>query len=193
MKVTLDLENLSVILEDTIKNNLNIVIKETIKETIQDYINKNVETLISQTVINNYEKFVNEYITTTKIKVGSNDPWSDIPAQEYTVEQFIKKSIKNCLDDKMLRIKKDDRYSSYETVAFEEYIKREFDPNKLVKKELDKFMDGIRKDINKTMKDTFDSSTKEMLSSAVLTVLNANDTYAKIQNNICCIADKQKE
>ena len=54
-------------------------------------------------------------------------------------------------------------------------------------------MDDIRKDINKTMKDTFDNSTKNMLSNAVLNILSTNDTYRQIENNIKCIADKRVE
>lgn len=41
------------------------------------------------------------------------------------------------------------------------------------------------------MKKTFDNSTKNMLSNAVLGILSANDTYRQIENNIKCIADKQ--
>lgn len=52
-------------------------------------------------------------------------------------------------------------------------------------------MDDIRKQVNTTMKETFDNSTKSMLSNAVLSILSANDTYRQIENNIKCIADKQ--
>ena len=62
-------------------------------------------------------------------------------------------------------------------MTIEEYIKRLFNPDELIKADLDKFMDEIRNDINKTMKETFDNSTKNMLSSAVLSILTANDTY----------------
>ena len=68
---------------------------------------------------------------------------------------------------------------------------RQFDFDDMIKKDLDKFMDDIRKQVNKTMKETFDNSTKSMLSNAVLSILGANETYRQIENNIKCIADKQ--
>ena len=43
---------------------------------------------------------------------------------------------------------------------------------------LDEFMDDIRKKINQTMKETFDQSTKDMLSSTVLNILTANNNIA---------------
>ena len=94
-----------------------------------------------------------------------------------------------------MKAKKKGRTSSYsddfEQVSFEEYINRSFNAEDLIKADLDKFMDGIRKDINKTMKETFDSSTKNMLSSTALSILTANDTYRQIENQIKCIADKR--
>lgn len=94
-----------------------------------------------------------------------------------------------------LKVKKKGRSGSYsddyESVTFEDYISRQFDPNEMIKKELDAFMDDIRKQVNTTMKETFDNSTKFMLSNAVLSILSANDTYRQIENNIKCIADKQ--
>lgn len=62
----------------------------------------------------------------------------------------------------------------------------------MIKNDLDKFMDDIRKQVNKTMKEVFDTSTKNMLSSSVLSILTANETYRQIENNIKCIADKRE-
>ena len=63
----------------------------------------------------------------------------------------------------------------------------------MIKNDLDKFMDDIRKQVNKTMKEVFDTSTtKIMLSSSVLSILTANETYRQIENNIKCIADKRE-
>lgn len=76
-------------------------------------------------------------------------------------------------------------------MSFEDYIKKSFNAEEIVKKDLDKFMDDVRKDINKAMKETFDNSTRNMLSSSVLSILTANETYRQIENNIKCIADKR--
>ena len=177
------------------RENIEAVIKEQVNNAVNKAIDKLAKDEINNAVSANFQRFVDEYIKNTTIKVGGNSYWDDEKQKEYTVEQYIKKELKDRLESKTLKAKKKGRTSSYsddfEQVSFEEYINRSFNADDLIKDNLDKFMDGIRKDINKTMKDTFDSSTKNMLSSAVLSILTANDTYRQIENQIKCIADKR--
>ena len=177
------------------RENIEAVIKEQVNNAVNKAIDKLAKDEINNAVSANFQRFVDEYIKNTTIKVGGNSYWDDEEQKEYTVEQYIKKELKDRLESKTLKAKKKGRTSSYsddfEQVSFEEYINRSFNVDDLIKADLDKFMDGIRKDINKTMKDTFDSSTKNMLSSAVLSILTANDTYRQIENQIKCIADKR--
>lgn len=195
MKVTIDLENLETLIKETTEKNIEAVIKEQVNNTVNKTIDKLAKDEINNAVSANFQRFVDEYIKNTTIKVGGNSYWDDEEQKEYTVEQYIKKELKDCLESKTLKVKKKGKTSSYsddfEHVSFEEYINRSFNADDLIKDNLNKFMDGIRKDINKTMKDTFDSSTKNMLSSAVLSILTANDTYRQIENQIKCIADKR--
>ena len=195
MKVTIDLENLEALVKETTEKNIEAVIKEQVNNAVNKAIDKLAKDEINNAVSANFQRFVDEYIKNTTIKVGGNSYWDDEKQKEYTVEQYIKKELKDRLESKTLKAKKKGRTSSYsddfEQVSFEEYINRSFNTDDLIKDNLDKFMDGIRKDINKTMKDTFDSSTKNMLSSAVLSILTANDTYRQIENQIKCIADKR--
>ena len=191
MKVTIDLENLEQLVQTTTEKNIETIIKKQVAETVRKTIDELAKEVIADTVTENFQRFVDEYIKTTTIKVGGNSYWDDEEQKEYTVEQYIKYELKKRLESKKLRVKKKGRTSSYsydfEEVTFEEYIKRSFNPEELIKSDLYKFMDKIRKDINKTMKETFDNSTKNMLSSAVLNILTANDTYRQIENNIKCI------
>ena len=195
MKVTIDLENLEQLVQTTTEKNIESIIKKQVAETVRKTIDELAKKEIADTVSENFQRFVDEYIKTTTIKVGGNSYWDDEDQKEYTVEQYIKQELKKRLESKKLRAKKKGHTSSYnddyEEVTFEDYIKRSFNPEELIKSDLDKFMDGIRKDINKTMKETFDNSTKNMLSSAVLNILSANDTYRQIENNIKCISDKR--
>lgn len=190
MKVTLDLEGLGQIIESTVSDNLESVINKQVEKCVEKKIDELAKSVIAEKVSENFQRFVDEYITTTKIKVGGNSYWDDEEAKEFTVEQYIKYELKKRLESKNLKVKSKGRYSDYDEVTFEEYINRAFSPDDLIKGELDEFMDDIRKKINKTMEDTFDQSTKNMLSSTVLSILTANDTYRKIENNIKCIADK---
>ena len=196
MKVTIDLENLEGLVKGTIETNIETVVKEQVEAVIKKTIDKLAKDTINDAVSSNFERFVNEYIANTVIKVGGNSYWGDDgEAKEYTVEQYIKSELKARLESNTLKAKKKGRSSSYsddfEKVSFEEYINRQFNFEDMITTELDKFMDDIRKNVNKTMKDTFDNSTKSMLSTAVLSILSANDTYKQIENNIKCIADKR--
>ena len=194
MKVTLELDNLENIVQTTLEKNLGNVVKEQIADIVKKTADNLIKDTINTQVSKNFQHFVDEYITTKKIKVGGSY-WDNEPEQEYTVEQYIKQQLKEKLDSKKLKLKQMDSYgrytNNYEEVSFETYISRQFDPNEMIKKELDAFMDDIRKQVNTTMKETFDNSTKSMLSNAVLNILSANDTYRQIENNIKCIADKQ--
>lgn len=194
MKVTLELDNLENIVQTTLEKNLGNVVKEQIADIVKKTADNLIKDTINTQVSKNFQRFVDEYITTKKIKVGGSY-WDNEPEQEYTVEQYIKQQLKEKLDSKKLKLKQMDSYgrytNNYEEVSFETYISRQFDPNEMIKKELDAFMDDIRKQVNTTMKETFDNSTKSMLSNAVLSILSANDTYRQIENNIKCIADKQ--
>lgn len=194
MKVTLELDNLENIVQTTLEKNLENVVKEQIADIVKKTADNLMKDTINAQVSENFQHFVDEYITTKKIKIGGSY-WDNEPEQEYTVEQYIKQQLKEKLDSKKLKLKKQDSYgrytNNYEEVSFEQYISRQFDPSEEIKKELDTFMDDIRKQVNTTMKETFDNSTKSMLSNAVLSILSANDTYRQIENNIKCIADKQ--
>ena len=194
MKVTLELDNLENIVQTTLEKNLGNVVKEQIADIVKKTADNLIKDTINTQVSKNFQHFVDEYIMTKKIKVGGSY-WDNEPEQEYTVEQYIKQQIKERLDSKQLKVKKKGRSGSYsddyENVTFEQYISRQFDFTETIKKELDTFMNDIRKQVNTTMKETFDNSTKSMLSNAVLNILSANDTYRQIENNIKCIADKQ--
>lgn len=95
MKVTLDLENLSQIIEETVSDNLESVINKQVEKCVEKKIDELAKSVIAEKVSENFQKFVNEYITTTKIKVGGNSYWDDEEAKEFTVEQYIKYELKN--------------------------------------------------------------------------------------------------
>ena len=64
---------------------------------------------------------------------------------------------------------------------------------KEIKKKMDSYFIDIRDQINRTMKETFDNTTKDMLSSTVLNILTQNNTYKQLENNIKSIATKQDQ
>lgn len=191
MKVTIDLENLEYLVQNSIEENIETVVKKQVDNAVrkmtEDIAKKTVEDKVSE----NFQRFVDEYIANTKIRVGGGY-WDDSDAREYTVEEYIKKQLKEKLESNSLRVKAAKYNSEYKNVTFEEYIKSQFNFNEEIKSAVDEFTDGIRKQVNDAMKDAFDNSTKNMLSATVLNILNANETYRKLENNIKCIADKRE-
>ena len=139
----------------------------------------------------NFNKFVNDYITNTKITVRKEDFWGDADVNEYTVEEYIKKCLKERLDNERFRMM--GKYDRYEEVTFDEYIKKYYETyvEKEIKKKMDSYFEDIRDQINRTMKETFDNTTKDMLSNTVLNILTQNNTYRQLENNIKSIATKQ--
>ena len=162
-----------------------------ISELSKEQITKLGGDIISEVVTKNFNEFVDDYITNTKITVRKEDFWGDTDVNEYTVEEYIKKCLKERLDNEKFRSK--DKYGRCEEVTFDEYIKNHYVQNmeKEIKKKMDSYFIDIRDQINRTMKETFDNTTKDMLSSTVLNILTQNNTYKQLENNIKSIATKQ--
>ena len=105
LKVTIDLENLELLVKETTEKNIEAVIKEQVTNTVNKTIDKLVEKEIKNAVSANFQRFVDEYIKNTTIKVGGNSYWDDEEQKEYTVEQYIKKELKARLESKTLKAK----------------------------------------------------------------------------------------
>lgn len=191
MKVTIDLENLEYLVQNSIEENIETIVKKQIDNVVRKMAEEVAKGAIEDKVSENFQRFVDEYIANTKIRIGGGY-WDDSDAREYTVEEYIKKQLKEKLESNSLRVKAAKYNSEYKNVTFEEYIKSQFNFNEEIKSAVDEFTDGIRKQVNDAMKDAFDNSTKNMLSATVLNILNANETYRKLENNIKCIADKRE-
>ena len=121
MKVTIDMENLETLVQTTMEKNIENIVKEQIEGTVKKVADNLAKKTIEEKVSENFQRFVDEYIENTKIKVGG-DYWGDTEEKEYTVEQYIKKELKERLDSKRLRAKKKGHTSSYnddfENVSF---------------------------------------------------------------------------
>ena len=191
MKITFEMDNLQELIEKSVSGNIEEAVKSQVEDTIKEQVTKLGGDIISEIVTKNFNEFVNDYITNTKITVRKEDFWGDADVNEYTVEEYIKKCLKDRLDNEKFRIK--DVYDYYEEVTFDKYIRNHYMQNigKEIKKKMDSYFIDIRDQINRTMKETFDNTTKDMLSSTVLNILTQNNTYKQLENNIKSIATKQ--
>jgi hypothetical protein len=192
MKVNIEMNNLELLIQEAMSKNIETVIKDEVNKTINKTIEKETKGVVDEIVQMKMNEFVKEYIEKAVITVGGGF-YSKEEAQTYTVEQYIRKELADVLSSKSLKVKKNDRYNdSYESISFEEFIKRSFNPEEIVRKELTKFIDDTKKEINQKINDTFTSVTKNMLSETVFNVLMKNDTFVQLNNSIKCITDKKE-
>lgn len=191
MKVTVEMDNLEKLVSSTMEENIENVIKQEVDKYVKKTVETNIKKSIEEVVSKNLTDFVDDYIKNTQIKIGGGY-WNETPEETLTVEQFIKRQLKDQMGSKTLRCKKKGYSDDFENVSFETYINRTFDVTSLIQKEIDSFMNNVKKDINKKIKDSFTSTTKNMLSESIFNVLMNNDTYKKIQDNVACIADRHE-
>lgn len=191
MEIMMKLDNLEKNLEGILKDNLNDTIKDTVINLIQKETEEQVKDYIKEEVNLHIKNYVEEYIKTAKVKTGGGF-YSNEEEKEYTVEQFLKKEIAECMEKKSFTIYKEDRYGKREEqVSFEEFIKKEFNIDDKIRGQLKKFMIEVKNDVNNRLKNQFNEVTKQTLSDTMLTLLLQNETFTKIQQNLASIATKE--
>lgn len=192
MKLTIDMENLEELVQAAAEENTRAVVKDAVETTAKKYISENLRSVIEGICQDTMEKHICEYITSAKINIDGG--WYDDTAETYTVEQYIKKCLGDVLENKTLkRVYKDSSgYKRSENVTFEEFIRNEFDADKLIGDKLHTFMENVKKDINQNIETMFTDTAKSMLSDTVFNVLMKNETFQKMNDNIKCLADKNE-
>lgn len=176
-----------------VKKNLYCEIVDEIKKEVLDGNMKDKINVATHKII---KEMIDDYIQNEKITVGGNF-WDDEPAQEYTMKEYAKKCIRECIENQEMKVVTgvDNRRSGNNiittTLKFAEYIRSEMGIGNEAKAYFDAQISEVKKQINVDIKNAFDESTKTMLSEAVLNVLMANETYRKIESNISCIADRK--
>lgn len=167
-------------------------LKGSLKKEILDELKKDIlgsiKNEIQDSTTKITEEIVREIYETETIKIGGG--WDKEP-KEYTVKSYIMEQIKESFKDGEVKIKKKDRYGDTRTqsVSFTDWVTEECVTSE-IQKHIDKQMEETRNSINKKVKEIFDDSTRKMLSENVLSILMANDTYRKLENNIACIASR---
>ena len=135
MKVTVDMENLGLMVQDVVEKNLNSIIENEVRKSIESKVAASAKEIIESVVNEKLESYVNDYIKTATISVGGG--WNSDP-KTYTVEEYIKQQISEIMNKQAFKTR--DRYGDYKsTVTFEEYVKKE---NPLQHHENDKGIPG---------------------------------------------------
>lgn len=192
MKVNIEMDNIGELVSSAIQENLETIIRKEVDKVIREEVANKSKDIITDTASMKLREYVEQYIKTAEITVGGG-LYSNDKATTYTVEEYIRKELAEKMQQGMLTVPNRDRYGNKTTsVSFEDFIKQEFNPEALIKTHLSKFIEATKNDINTKINDTFTNSTKNMLSETVYNVLIKNETFAKLNDNIKCIADKKE-
>lgn len=185
LKIEYDMEEMFLGIKEAVKEELKPEIADEIREEIKGEIKKEIMDKVKEQIpedTSTYLKNIMEEIYNTEIiKVGGG--W-DKEAKEYTFREYVIEQVKKCILNNDCGSKK-----GYSRESFNEWF-RDKCVDSDIKKIIDREIESIRNDINRKVKNMFDTSTKQMLSETVLNVLMANDTYKRIESNISSIASK---
>lgn len=185
LKIEYDMEEMFLGIKEAVKQELKPEIADEIRAEIKSEIKQKIMGKVKEQIpedTSTYLKNIMEEIYNTEvIKVGGG--W-DEEAKEYTLKEYVIEQVKN-------RILNNDCGSKnrYSKESFNKWFRDECVDSD-IQRIIDREIKSIRDDVNRKVKDMFDTSTKQMLSETVLNVLMANDTYKRIENNIGSIASK---
>ena len=140
MKVTVDMENLGLMVQSAVEKNLDSLIENEIRKSVESKISESAKSIIESMVNEKLESYVNDYIKTATVSVGGG--WNSDP-KTYTVEEYIRHQISEIMTNHGFKSR--DRYGNYNTTTtFEEYVKRELNVDASVQAALDKFMKKVK-------------------------------------------------
>lgn len=189
MKVTIDLENLQGILESTLNENCENAISDTLQQVVREKVDRTIKSSSDAAINSAVERYINEYLSETKIRVGNE--WSGDGVKEYTIEEYLKKSISEIFDSKVLTVKEKDRWGSTfeKKVGFRDYIESKTDVEHAIKPHLDKLAKSIRDDVNCKIKSMFDEAMRTTLADNVFQIVASSETYQKVKGSLSLLGE----
>lgn len=170
---------------------------QVLEEVKHEIVDMDLKRVIQTSVGDIVKDLILDYMNNEKIKIGG-DFWNDTPAEELTMMQFAKRCIKESIESSKFKIVTDIKPARYgsgfdvstKEFSYNEYLKANLGIDNDIKAHLDKQISEIKTQVNKDMKEMFDTSTKGMLAEQVFAVLTANDTYQRIRSQVGQIADR---
>lgn len=185
MKVTIEMENLQSIIEESAKINTERAIEDAIREVAHTKVDAVLKGKIEEIVNSSIVGYVNDYLKNAKVHVGNS--FNGEGVKEYSVEEYIRKIVSDTFSSQRLTVKRTDRYSGryYDSeVSFQEYIDEAFSPESIVKPYIDKMARQVKEDVNRKVKSVFDEAMRNTLAENVFAIVSASDTYRTISNNL---------
>jgi hypothetical protein len=174
-------------LEKTIQERIETVIVDKTLKILAPKIEgmfRNVESTTNTLINKSISDFIDNIYSNTSIVVPSGNSWEtktkDIILKEYVMEQL------------KLKVESGRFKIDYNEYTIAEYIRKliNSDVDNTVKSGIKEQIKQVTDMVNLNIKNSFEQSTKEMLSKQVYDILMANETYAKIENGIKLLSSK---
>lgn len=184
MKVTIEMENLQKIIEESAKINTEKAIDEAIHDVAHEKVNQVLRNKIEEIVNSRISEYVDDYLKNTKIHIGGG--WDRKEVEEYTAEEYLKKQIKDIFESQSFVVKYKDRWGDWreEKKTFQEYIDSQFNAESIVKPYIEKMAKQIKDEVNSKVKSTFNDAMRTTLADNVFTIIASSETYRTITQNM---------
>lgn len=184
MKVIIDMGELENIIEDAAKINTEKSINEALRDVAREKVDSVLKGKIEEIVNNSIVGYIDDYLKNTKIHIGGG--WDSKEVEEYTAEEYIKKQVKEIIEEGVFVTKKQNRWGDWETnkKSFKEYIDEQLNTEALVKPYIDKIAKQIKEEVNSKIKSTFNEAMRTTLADNVFTIVASSDTYRTITQNL---------
>lgn len=184
MKVTIDMENLESVVEETLKENSEKAIQQALHAVVEKKVNAALGSDVDNAVSSIVESYIREYLATAKIQVGNS--WKGEEVKELTVEEYLKHQVSDIFESQVFSVKTKDRWGNTQTdrTTFQEFVERHFDVEKYAKTYLEKIARNVKGEVDAKIKSVFDDAMRHTLADNVFAIVSSSDTYQKVSNSL---------
>ena len=192
MKITIDMENLSSIIEKAVEEVSEESITKLIEKEIDKILERDYANIIEETVTKYMQESVNAYINSYQVVVPVEGDYSlGVGNTEVlTVKEYIAQEIKKKFDDKCFKVKTNSGYYEGErTVNMKDYVMSELRPDETIKHYMESFTRELHRDINKLLTSTYNEALRNAISDVFIDALKENKKFKEINSQLKTLND----
>lgn len=185
MKITIEMENLNKIVEETVKNNTEETIQDYVAQKTKSILDESYRDIIDEQINSAIKQSIQTYLDCYQIQVGN--PFNGEELRTFTPREYINHTISEIFEKKMFTKEVEDSWSGQKkvkTTTFEEYMKLHFDFASEIKKYMDSFAAGLRREVKNKLESEYNRATREALSDVVMDTIMENEKFKNISNSI---------
>lgn len=186
MKVVVEMENLSQIVEDSLKNNVQEAVDHALKDIVREKVDDVLKDSLSDSINSQIDAYVREYLESATVTIGNS--FEDDDVRTVSVQQYLKEKIKDIFDKQIIRLQPKNRWGERTghaaPVSFKDYVDEMVNVDSVVKAEIDKMAASVKREVNTKIKNTFDNAMRSALADNVFSIISSTDTYMTISKNM---------